>query len=392
MFRALMPVMVCSVVSAQQSASMGWELALDWTQERIDALRANLDRAQSALKDRAKSDAALLARVTPKLPDPQQQGFGLLPETRADLPVERVKLHRSEFSIKLMTTKSAAVWRDGFQLARQAKSGGDLGGLVTEFERLREQLTYVQGQVSYHRYWQKAVVDHARFFALRNRVVVHAVRLKKLLDEEGDAKEIEKLRVLIEAKVAPFQKTAGLSIEATSGGGRVLAVKIATDIADSAFLDTFRRAVHEAYNESAAGKAAKFLVIVTFEKMDPAKLYGGTPPRRGDAVDEKKHLARFPKGALVLTTGAKSTHAFVGHYIQLGTNPMRPRELAHEFGHLLGFSDAYLRGFEGNPCGKLGCTLVEWGGLQDNIMGAPARGIVTTGMVRRLIEVYGDGK
>ena len=159
MFRALMPVMVCSVVSAQQSASMGWELALDWTQERIDALRANLDRAQSALKDRAKSDAALLARVTPKLPDPQQQGFGLLPETRADLPVERVKLHRSEFSIKLMTTKSAAVWRDGFQLARQAKSGGDLGGLVTEFERLREQLTYVQGQVSYHRYWQKAVVD-----------------------------------------------------------------------------------------------------------------------------------------------------------------------------------------------------------------------------------------
>jgi hypothetical protein len=71
---------------------------------------------------------------------------------------------------------------------------------------------------------------------------------------------------------------------------------------------------------------------------------------------------------------------------------MRRRELAHEFGHLLGFSDAYLRGFEGSPCGKLGCTLVEWGGLQDNIMGAPARGIVTTGMVRRLIEVYGDGK
>ena len=65
MFRALMPVMVCSVVSAQQSAPMGWELALDWTQERIDALRANLDRAQSALKVRAKSDAALLARVTP---------------------------------------------------------------------------------------------------------------------------------------------------------------------------------------------------------------------------------------------------------------------------------------------------------------------------------------
>jgi hypothetical protein len=385
-------LLICGAVSAQQPAVAGWELALEWMQTRVELLREHLDRAQMELRRRAKGHAELLARITPEIPKPRQHGYGLLPEILGDLALKRVGLHRNEFSIPLLTTKSAAVWRDGFQLAKQAKNGADLDGLVAEFERLRGQLTYLQGQVSYHRYWQKAVVDHARYFALRNRILILADRLQKLVDVGGAAAEIEKLRALIEAKVAPFQKTAGLKIHPSTDGTHVLAVTVVTDIEDDGFLQTFRHAVDDAYNRSAAAQAAKFRIDLTIHKLDAQKLHDGEAPARGAAVDEKAHLARFPEGALVLTTGAKSTHAFVGRYIQFGTKPMRPRELAHEFGHLLGFSDAYLRGFAGTPAGKLGCTVIEWGGLQDNLMGAPAHGRVTPGMIRRLRRVYGPAK
>ena len=69
---------------------------------------------------------------------------------------------------------------------------------------------------------------------------------------------------------------------------------------------------------------------------------------------------------------------------------MTPRVLAHEFGHLLGFEDAYLRGYEGEPDDPHGVVLVEWVGLSDDLMGNPAGGAVTREMIETLLEAYGD--
>jgi hypothetical protein len=103
----------------------------------------------------------------------------------------------------------------------------------------------------------------------------------------------------------------------------------------------------------------------------------------------KAHVDRFPEQALVLTTGTASTHAWTGRSVLLGPSPLRRRDLAHEFGHLLGFADAYLRGFEGEPTGAFGVVVVEWVGLQDDLMGSPESGRVTETMIDRLIDAYG---
>jgi hypothetical protein len=63
--------------------------------------------------------------------------------------------------------------------------------------------------------------------------------------------------------------------------------------------------------------------------------------------------------------------------------------LAHEFAHLLGFDDTYVRGFDGETGGPFGVVLVEWTGLADDLMGWPAGGRVSERMIARLIEAYG---
>jgi hypothetical protein len=91
---------------------------------------------------------------------------------------------------------------------------------------------------------------------------------------------------------------------------------------------------------------------------------------------------------LILTTGASSTNAWVGERIVLGTDPERRRTLAHEFGHLLGFEDAYLRGYTGDPNSVYGVEFVEWTGLTDDLMGNPGGGRVSSEMIETLLTAY----
>ena len=58
-------------------------------------------------------------------------------------------------------------------------------------------------------------------------------------------------------------------------------------------------------------------------------------------------------------------------------------------GHLLGFDDAYLRGYDGRPEDEFGVVLVEWTGLNDDLMGNSSGGRVTVEMIERLIRAYG---
>jgi hypothetical protein len=90
-----------------------------------------------------------------------------------------------------------------------------------------------------------------------------------------------------------------------------------------------------------------------------------------------------------LTTGASSLNALVGNRIFLGTGHVTRRTLAHEFGHLLGFRDAYLRGYDGTPGGPYGVVLVEWTGLSADLMGGSGRGQVSEDMITTLMTFYG---
>lgn len=131
--------------------------------------------------------------------------------------------------------------------------------------------------------------------------------------------------------------------------------------------------------------ASRPLVI---ETIAASHLYPEGEPAAGSLIDLDDHLGRFPAGALVLTTGAKHTHVRQRRVVILGPGHLSRRVLAHEFGHLLGFSDACLRGYEGDPLDPWGAVIVEWDGLTDDLMSSPGRGRVSQHMIQQLLSAY----
>jgi hypothetical protein len=191
-------------------------------------------------------------------------------------------------------------------------------------------------------------------------------------------------------RVAPFQPTPGLRVEDVPDLGRVLEVPLTTDIADLEVTGAFRDAVESVWNDSEAARGARLRIRVSWNEVRPETLYPEGVPPAGAELDEEDHLSRFEAGRLILTTGARSTHALTGRAILLGTEPRTPRSLAHEFGHLVGFNDAYLRAAEGSPEDPFGSVLVEWTGLSNDLMGSPNHGRVTEAMIDQLLRAYGD--
>lgn len=146
--------------------------------------------------------------------------------------------------------------------------------------------------------------------------------------------------------------------------------------------------MHEAFSNSEAARKQRFAISLEIYQLTATELYPQGAPARGSAINLKKHIALYPPGELVLTTGGASTHAWVGRNVTLGPNPTTRRTLAHEFGHLLGFRDAYLRSYQGDTQDPYGVVFFEWKGLIDNLMGSPGSGRVTDGMIETLINAY----
>jgi len=100
-------------------------------------------------------------------------------------------------------------------------------------------------------------------------------------------------------------------------------------------------------------------------------------------MEISRHLTRFPSGAAILTTGALTTHVR-GHAIVLGPHPISPQVLAHEFGHVLGFRDRYVRGYK--DLGEHGFQVLEVVADHDDIMAATAHGTVQRAHFLKLLD------
>src|SRR5262249_57701658 len=107
----------------------------------------------------------------------------------------------------------------------------------------------------------------------------------------------------------------------------------------------------------------------------------------GDHIDIRSHAARFPTDGAVLTTGAQTTHSFVGRYVALAPGDLSIRTLAHEFGHVLGFRDGYIRGYR--DLGERGFEILELTSVFDDIMSAPREGHVQAAHFKLLLEGKG---
>jgi hypothetical protein len=368
-----------------------WQRVLSELEAGRDHFAADLEQARTLLLARAeRENPELVQRLTEKPAVPRRTGYGLLPDIEPDQPPRELEPRRNIYSLESLTTISATNFRDAalLRLRVTEDTTKPLERLIAEYERLQPKLDNLDSHINYHSMWQQAAIDDAGFFARRNRIHERVIEWDQTR-ANVDPQVSDSARMEIAELLAPFRPTPGLSIEIDSSGTRVLHVSVATDITDASFLEKFRRAVLAAFSESDAARARRFRVDLTFSQLDPTSLYPDGSPAIGAAVNEDSHVERFPDGALVLTTGAKRTHAFVGRYIQLGTDPTSSRSLAHEFAHLLGFKDAYLRAFEGMPDDPFGCVFFEWTGLRNDLMGSPARGLVTVAMIDQLVQAYG---
>ncbi len=267
---------------------------------------------------------------------------------------------------------------------------------ATSIERLTEQFSSILGDyqnleehVAYHEHWQYAVLRYPIYFQQRNRLLPDAEALAALARSGSDPDREAVLRDRLLDAVSVFRPTPGLAMHDDGAGGLVLPVSVCTDIPDGAFLETTNRIVEDAFHQPLPGSSGEFRLEVSWRRIPLGELYPEQAPALGDPIDTADHLDRFDDCPLVLSTGAASTHAQVGRYVLLDSAPTTPGVLAHEFAHLLGFEDAYLRGYEGDPLSENGAELIEWWGLSDDLMGDSDHGAVSPRMLRTLVEAYG---
>jgi hypothetical protein len=379
----------------QAAAAAPWEHVHRWLGAQRDRMAEHLETAHAALLARARAagEEALVERLRVEPPRPRPHGYGILPEILDDPPLQPVVTRRNVYSLESLSTSHAGAFRDAALLAGRVASEPDLplAPWVNEFERLRERMQNLEDHLDYHAKWQVEVVEHKAWFYRSNRII-DKLRKMAALEEQGAPKaQIDAARDEVSRRLAPFRPTPGLHVETRDDGARVLTIEVCTDIDDAAFLGETRRAVEETYTGSAAARSLRFALDLRWRCMAVDALYPEGPPARGSEIDPDDHERRFPEGALVFTTGAASTHAWTGRSVRLGPSPLARRTLAHEFGHLLGFDDAYVRGYEGDPRGTFGVVLVEWVGLRDDLMGNPLGGAVTSEMIETLLDAYGDG-
>jgi hypothetical protein len=392
--RFILPLLVLPAVPAAEPAAVPWGYVHRWLSEQRDRMAQDLETAHATLLARARAagDEALVEKLRIEPPRPRPHGYGILPEIVDDGPLEPVEARRTTYSLEWLSTSFTGDFRDAGVLAARVDAEDELPlePWAEEFLRLRKRMTLFEDHLDYHAKWQVEVVRYGDWFGERNRIIERVRELRELEAQGAPRERIEAVRAEVLHRIGPFRPTAGLRLTRRPDGARVLGLRVSTDIDDDTFLETTRRAVEEAFSTSAAARSLGFALELEWRRITPRDLYPDGPPARGTAIDVRHHADRFPAEHLVLTTGAQSTHAWTGRSVLLGPGTLARRTLAHEFGHLLGFDDAYLRGYEGDPGGTYGAVFIEWVGLRDDLMGNPAGGAVTAEMIETLISAYGE--
>ena len=371
---------------------LAWKHVLAWLEDERDRMAENLEAAHELLYARADPEhPALAKRLSPEPPRPLESGYGILPKLTGNLRLGPIEPRESFYSLERVSRDSGALFRDAAVLASRARAGDSLplARGVEEFERLKGRLDSLEKSIAYHRFWQADIGAKTAWYDGRNEVIRTAREMKRLRADDATAARATELQRGITDEIAPFRPTPGLRITTGEDGVRVLAATIATDVEDDAFLEAFEAAIDEAWSSCEAATELRFRVSLEIRRIAPGELYPEGVPERGADIVMDDHLARFPEGLLVLTTGAANLHARLGRCILLGPASIQPRVLAHEFGHLLGFQDAYLRGYDGDPGGPFGVRVIEWVGLMDDLMGGPGIGRVTEAMIEQLLAAYG---
>ena len=358
--------------------------------DRISHLfRAHRDRLEQFFEDLRSTvqrelppaDAAELLRRLEKAP-PQTgvYGYGLLPRI-VDIPQPPTPIRSFSYSWPIT---EGYVQAEGHKLESARSNLGRLSGsadklallseLVDRYGRLVRDQTTVDQYIEYNRFWQRAIAESRPRYDRLTQVY--------WMLKSGNPDMAASIRDVLGKPQAP----RFIRVRREGTNRVVLQVRVYTDIGDARYLSEAKTAIEDAWQAEEAG--VKYAVEVDLQGIAPEALYSGKDvPGRGDHLDLKLHVDLFPSDGGVLTTGAEFTHGSVGRYVALGPGDLAPRTLAHEFGHILGFSDGYVRGY--NDLGERGFEILELTAFFDDIMSAPREGHVQPTHFKLLMEALG---
>jgi len=341
------------------------------TQERFEIYLERLDRYYGSLRSALETDGQtdLLRRLEP----PQEIPFGyqILPNIVAEkAPHEsgaRMVGYSWTWTDKLIGAATQALAQAEMALGRIAAADRTTRQpryeeLAVRYLELRSSMRNIGAHVQYNRFWQTAFAAN--------------------LERSGPEISAPAFgRREMTAAAALLDTPEFIRLERVEGHW-LIDVSLYTDIEDRDFLRSVKENVEAVWRLRSVDD--EFRVRVNFIMIAPARLYvqSHPPPTGADLVLEH-HLSLFPPRAAILTTGARTTHVW-GRAILLGPEDISGRVLAHEMGHILGFSDSYVRRYK--DLGADGYQIVELTGGSNDIMASPASGAVLASHFYKLVH------
>jgi len=353
----------------------------DRVEQAFRAYRDRLEKLHAALQTTIERDApALLPELREAPPQPVIYGYQLLPRivdnapssrrvtsfayswpiTRGYIDGEGIKLDRTEEEMSL-ASKATGLAKNALLLS-----------LISSYKSLLDNQRVIDQYIQYNRLWQRTIAE--------NRPRYDELTKVYNMLQAADANTATAIRQVLGQPLVP---TAIKVLSDEANHRIVLQVPVYTDIENDGYLALAKSVIESVWQ--ARDSESTYSVEVEFRKISPAELYDGEKaPERGAHVELGTHAARFPTGGLVLTTGAEMTNAVVKRYVALGPGDVFMRTLAHEFGHLLGFPDGYVRGYK--DLGELGLEIEELTTAFDDIMSAPRDGAVLPAHFKMIME------
>jgi hypothetical protein len=244
-------------------------------------------------------------------------------------------------------------------------------GLIEQYHDLVDNQKVIDQYVQYNRFWQREIArNRSRFDRFTE---IYSLLVSGAPGAAETARDF-----LSPPKVPSF-----LEIDRSRPGLMVLHLPVYTDIPDDTFLGVVEEGVERLWRVE--GTDFTYQVDVEFRKVPVSEVYpSGRAPFPGDHIDLDSHADRFPRDGALLTTGAQSTYGYVGRYVALGPGEISVRTLAHEFGHVLGFDDGYIRGYR--DVGAGGFEILELTAFFEDIMSAPREGRVLSSHFELMVQ------